>query len=45
MYGPRQDEAWFADGRLHAFAWRLFESFGVRHETVGPMAALETNDA
>ena len=32
LYGPRKEEASFADGRLNALALCLLESLGVPHE-------------
>ena len=44
LYGPRKEEASFADGRLNALALCLLESLGVRHELVSALSALEAND-
>ena len=44
LYGPRKEEASFADGRLNAIALCLLKSLGVRHEVVSALSALEAND-
>ena len=44
LYGPRKEEALFADGRLNALALCLLESLGVRHEVVSALSAPEAND-
>ena len=44
MYGPRKEEASFADGRLIALALCLFEGLDVRHEVVSALPALEANN-
>ena len=43
LYGPRKEEASFADGRLNALALCLLESLGVRHEVASALSALEAN--
>ena len=44
LYGSRKEKASFADGRLNALALCLLESFGVRHEGVSALSALEASD-
>ena len=41
LYGPRREEASFADGCLNTLA---FVSLGVRHEVASALSALEADD-
>ena len=44
LYGPRKEEASFADSRLTALTLCFLESLGVRHAAVGARSALKPND-
>ena len=44
LYGPREKETLFADGRLNALAICLLEGLGLRHAVVGVLSAMEATD-